>query len=416
MSLSLYLFDLTQAALHAPLTLPQMGTLLDVLAEREPGVNPRFTELGQRLEHAAPHQTLRWLNSPAQEALTVTSALWHIELPTPQNALTVQCVASLANELGLYAYCDQIGIGFFPDQRIFPADRSGLWNEMLEADQNAPPPPSQPPLDQVVEQMTMRFTHLLAPHGFALADQTPETQRTHLRFERPIPQGRQCVDVRISEDEVGNGTMWRSCRCKLQTFHDAVSRVEMPFESLKNGPAFELSDRFFGITPRIDQSEQIDTLLRGFERRCLPLLDWMPDLAGLDQVFHAPSSDAIRGDDCQLLRDHAHPRLAGLAVAWLNGNPRFEELAQHHLRQLTTPNQKREVVERWLEALQRDTPRLYTWEDEAHWRSSHRPVPVELTSPLPEKLDVPRLHHKRVSNPLIIYTTRGPGETDQQAK
>jgi hypothetical protein len=420
MSLSLYLFDLTQAALPAPLTLPQMGTLLDVLGEREPGVNLRFTQLGQRLEQAASGNGLRWPNSPAKEALTVTSALWHLELPAPQNAQTVQLVAQLANELGLYAYCDQIGIGFLPDKRIFPASSSVQWHAMLESDQSAAPTPAaaQPPFSAVVALMTERFTQLLAPHGFTLAAQTPTTPRINLRFERPIAQGRHCVDIWIGEHEDRDANMVRSCTCKFQVFHDAVSRTEMPFESLHNGPAFYVDACFFGGPQIIDSPDEIEALLLCCERRGLPLLDFMPDLAGLDQVFHAPSSDLIRAKDCKTLRHHRQPRLASLAVAWLNGNPHFEQLAQQHLQTLTVPSQKRDVVEGWLESLQRSTPRLRTWADEAHWLSSHRPVPAALTAPLPEDPRVPRLHHAEARKLLTTrprFTLSGPNpQADEQ--
>lgn len=401
MSLSLYLFDLTQAALPAPLTLAQMGTLLDVLGEREPGVNPRFLALGQRLERAASGNGLRWLNSPAQEALTVTSGLWHLEVPTPQTVRTVHSVAQLANELGLCAYCDQIGIGFLPDKRITPANRSELWHAMLLEAQTASQP-TQPPFSQVVAQVTERFTQLLGPHGFTLAGPAarPTSQSVKLYFERPISEGRQCVALSVHEHQTRDGDMARACNFDLQTFHDAVSRVEMPSQQVNDSPAFKVDNGFLGKSGAIDQAEGIDALILDCERRGLPLLDLTRDLAGLDQVFHGPCADEILSSGFTSMRKYSSVQMPRFAVAWLNGNPHFDQLAQEYLHRLANRPEDCERKAQWLKTLQQNTPRLHIWADEAHWLSSHRPVPNALTRPA-ESLDEPRLHHARASYRLV---------------
>lgn len=408
MSLSLYLFDLTQAAPPAPLTLAQMSTLLDVLGERELGVNPHFLALGQRLEQAASGYNLRWLNSPAQEARTVTGALWHLEIPVPQTPGTVHLVARLANELGLCAYCDQIGIGFLPDSRITPANRSELWYAMLQEVQAASQP-TQTPFSQVVAQVTERFTQLLVPHGFTLSMPAamPTAHRGTLCFERPISDGRQCVDIRVHEHQTRDGNMARACDYDLQTFHDAVSRVEMPSKQVNDSQAFKISNGFLGRSGAIDQAEEIEALILDCERRGLPLLDLTRDLAGLDQVFHGPSADEILSSGFTSLRKHAWHQLSRFAVAWLNGNPHFDQLVQQYLHQLINRPQDGERIARWLKTLQQSAARLQIWADEAHWLSSHRPAPTALTHP-PETLYEPRLQHMQASHGLVTRSNNYP--------
>lgn len=406
--MSLYLFDLTQAALPAPLNLPQMGTLLDVLGERKPGINPRFLELGQQLEQATSGTNLGWLNSPAQEALTVTSALWHLAIPVPQTPGTVHLVARMANDLGLCAYCDQIGIGFMPDKRITPANRSELWHAMLQEAQ-ATSQPTRYPFSQVVAQVTERFTQLLVPHGFTLSEPaaTPASQSVKMCFERLISEGRQCVALTVHEHQTRDGDMARACGFDLQTFHDAVSRVEMPSKQVNDPPTFELSNGFLGKSGAIDQAEDIEALILDCERRGLPLLDMTRDLAGLDQAFHGPSADAILSSGFTSLREHAWHQISRFAVAWLNGNPHFDQLAQQYLHRLTNRTQNSERMAQWLRTLQQNTPRLHVWADEEHWLSSHRPVSNALTRP-PEHLYEPRLQHANASNRLITRSNIHP--------
>lgn len=393
---SIYIFDLERHALPLPRDVKDFSVLLEALGGREDTRNPKFMQLGMRLDmRFSGAKPSIWLNNPIEEAMSLRQAVWHFELPPADAHSVFLAVVEMADSLGLVVYSDDVGVGFLPGGIIIPADAAMVAPARpVEAGE-----PFREP-SHAIRVLQPLLAQCLAPAGFAtMESEWPE----YMVFGRTVGTMRQKISLRVLSYLTLDGS--------LSVYHDSVtavytSAIGRPYEH--EPVAMHLDIDFFHpgldvlLNWNIEHTGHIPLLLALLRDKLIPLANLCSDLRGIDQVMSDPTMSEVRtvypsapvwsrpigASSFLSLPDAYLWNLSRLVVARLAGNPEFDRILtdfdnQIERREIVIPRWEAEQFDRFRVAILAAQPLMH-WNDTADFLAARKPTPPSL---LPKPTD-----------------------------
>ena len=156
-------------------------------------------------------------------------------------------------------------------------------------------------------------------------------------FTRSFEEGEQEINMEIS-GSAPDFTCKISCQSTHQQIKNLLATVYGDRDPYALGDvsfSVGIFKGYFNSGHPITSSREVKSLLSLLETKALPLLDLARNLDGVDQIFHNKNMvpldyKPLNPNSPVTLSDYMNRSRApvGIAVAWLAGNPEFENIAR----------------------------------------------------------------------------------------
>jgi hypothetical protein len=312
----------------------------------EPGPNPKFAALAERMIELEDDGDSPWIGDPLAQAKDWSSAVWGFSLPLESRVHLLHAVVKRANALGLTVFDDQLGLMFCPPDRVLPPEQAEMWQaaaEELDSSGWRWAPRKSWTLPSVRKGIESSLAAILTPHGF-VAEQPPAKspyyhQKPFAVYHRPTLAGGQTVmllgetidhspfiiiDVNVFSTAIANIT-----RAVFPEHGEMYARRQL---DLRPG-------LFYGepIYVPIKSPEDVQRLLKAVEDPVVPILELTRTSAGMEAIMGGAVGFPItnlhystRKWSAKTLAEYSQQNYgyAPLISAWLHGNEQFETLRE----------------------------------------------------------------------------------------
>jgi hypothetical protein len=313
-----------------PTSLEAVGHAVLALEHQQPGPNPTFQALAQRLDAAVPSlggstELAAWAADLADQARSGCGAVWAMPLPPDELPRVLRVLVDEATTLGLAVLADGLGMAFLPGGQVLPPEQAAQWADLKRQIDQAPAPVGKADLTQA---MATFLRQVLEPQGF----RPVKAKHYAVRFSRPTAQGAQAIEMELRGRAPDFDCVVMCCHSDdrvQQLFHGAFGQWATMDETLFFNLTSFVGQRTGGqaIPTRQAMRAVVDLLVQ----RALPVLDLAAQSGGLDRVYNEPALFPVDDPNPHPVRPRtlaASMRAMGdkhclkpIITAWLAGNP-----------------------------------------------------------------------------------------------
>ena len=325
MSYSIAIWDPSRHG-PAPQTFDEVVAQYRKLSEVDDEPNYWFVSFAQRIQ-----DMVKFTDAPNEEwqrlygqfvasAKRSRGALFQVDMPRDNPAGMLKRMVQTATALKLVVYDDNSGLAFLPDGQVLPPAKARVWQAIQSGRDYNPDalPDTKPAFLELAQPL---FAQVFGPHGFV------EGVNNH---GEPVLT-RQCAGgdqyLQISSKPL-RGKPGFGVDIDFNMTSPAVNDIYQQFQFPRGAPSpYALGSSLFLIGSRnsadleVQTRKDLEALFHAAAQRIMPILDTARDIRGMDR--------AMNGEAAVKLRDYLRRTIYiphCLIVAWLAGNPHFEDL------------------------------------------------------------------------------------------